>query len=182
MASEAQTLAATPDAYHAEALLLGMGAETWVYISVSIFLLLAVFVGKLPQRIAEGLDAHINGVKRQLNEAAAIRAEAEALLAETQRKAAAAAGDAEAILARAHSEASQLVADAKTGLDLTIARRKAAAEQKIDVAGRTAEADIRRRAAELAVASARAELVKRAPAEADKLTSASISELERRLN
>ena len=182
MASEAQTLAAEPGAYQAEATLLGMGAETWVYISVAIFLLLAVFVGKLPQRIAAGLDAYIGGVKRQLSEAAAIRGEAEALLAETQRRAAEAASDAAAILDRARSEAEQLVAEARSGLEATIARRKALAEAKIDVAGRTAEAEIRSRAAVLAVAAARTELAERAPAEAARLTAASISELERRLN
>lgn len=182
MASEAQTIAAAPDAYHAEAQLLGMGAETWVYISVAIFLLLAVFVGKLPHRIGAGLDAYISGVKRQLTEAAAIRAEAEALLAETQRKAAAAATDAAAILDRARSEAEQLVAHAKAGMVATIDRRKALAETRIDVAGRAAEAEIRSHAVTLAVDAARAELVRRAPDEATRLTGASISELERRLH
>ena len=50
-----------------EALLLGMGAEGWVSVSMFIFFALAIIIGKLPQRIAAALDARISAVKRQLD-------------------------------------------------------------------------------------------------------------------
>lgn len=185
MAAPAETHAGTEahggEAYHEEALLLGLNAEMWVYISVTIFIILAVVIGKLPQRIGEALDGYIAGVRRQLDEAKAIRAEAETLLADARAKQAAASADAAAIVAHAKNEAALLVAEAKANLETTIERRKRIAEDKVTAAGRAAEAEIRARAAQLAIENARTELTAKAPAEAPRLTQAAISELERRL-
>jgi len=175
------TSAGTVSAGHeVEPTLLGLGAETYVYISVLIFLLLAVFVGKLPQRITQALDGRIAEAKRALEDAKSIRAEAEALLAGAKRQQAAAASDAEAILARAQTEADQLLTDAQAGADATITRRTRMAEDKIAAAHRGAEADLRAQAVELATAQARRALVERADAGVQaKLADAAIADLGR---
>ena len=143
--AETETYAATTaEGGHGEGpLLLGMGAEQWVSVSMFIFFALAIIIGKLPQKIAAALDDRIAGVKRQLDEAKAIRADAEALLVEAGRASDAATADAAAIVARAESEAAELVNQSRKAAELTIERRTAAAEAKIAAAERAAEADLR---------------------------------------
>jgi F-type H+-transporting ATPase subunit b len=183
-ATAAETHAGTEAAgHHEEALLFGMGAEGWVSVSMFIFFALAIFVGKLPQRIAGALDDRIAGVKRQLEEAKAIRADAEALLIEAGRARDAASRDAAAIVARAEAEAAELVATSQRNAALTIERRTAAAEAKIAAAERAAEAELRADVARRVTAAA-ATLI---AAKADKtlqarLTDDAIAGLERRLH
>jgi F-type H+-transporting ATPase subunit b len=170
-------------AHHEEALLLGQGAEFYVYVSMAIFFALAIILGKLPQRIAGALDDRIAGVKRQLDEAKAIRAEAETLLADAGKARDAATRDAAAIVARAESEAAELVAASQKAAELTIERRTAAAEAKIAAAERAAEAELRADVARRVTAAA-ATLI---AANADKalqsqLTDDAIAGLERRLH
>ncbi len=169
--------------HHDEAVLLGLGAEAWVYVSVAIFLILAVLVGKLPQRIAAGLDAKIAGVKRQLDEAKAIRAEAETLLADARQRQAASAKDAEAIVARARAEAAELVAASEKAAADTIARRTAAAEAKIAAAERSAEAELRADVAARVTAAAATLISQKADKKAlAKLTDDAIAGLDRQLH
>ncbi len=148
--------------------LLGLGAEGWVYVGLTIFLLLAVFVGKAPQKIVEALDARIAATRRQLDEARAIRAEAEALLATATARNAASAGDAAAIIAHAESEAKQLLAKAEADATELMARRAKMAEDKIGAAERGAVAEVRARAADAAAQAAAAVIAGHHGAAADK--------------
>ncbi len=170
-------------AAHAEATLLGLPAETWVYISVSIFFVLAIVLFKAPKLIADALDARITAVKRQLDEAKALRGEAEALLADAKAKADAANRDAEAILARARTEAQTLVAESEKTAAETIARRTAAAEAKISAAERGAEAELRAELARRVTAAAASVIAGKADkAMRDRLTDDAIAGLDRRLH
>jgi F-type H+-transporting ATPase subunit b len=169
--------------HHEEATLFGFGAEFWVYVSMAIFILLAVFVGKLPSRITGALDDRIAGVKRQLEEAKAVRSEAEALLADANRRREAATKDAEAIVARARAEAAELVANSEKAASLTIERRTAAAEAKIAAAERAAEAELRADVARRVTAAAAALIAQHTDKKlASKLTDDAITGLERRLH
>jgi F-type H+-transporting ATPase subunit b len=109
---------------HEEPVLLGLEAESWVYISVTIFFVLAVVLGKVPARIAGALDERIAGVRKQLDEAKGLRAEAEALLNDAKARADAAAKDAAAMVARAETEAAELVKAGEKAAAETIARRR----------------------------------------------------------
>lgn len=145
------------DAEHEEGpMLLGLGAEGWVYVGLTIFLLLAVFVGKAPQKIAAALDGRIADIRRQLEEAKAIRAEAEALLSAAKARSAASAGDAAAIIAQAETEAKAMLAKAEADAAELMARRAAMAEDKIAAAERGAIAEVRARAADAATRAAAA--------------------------
>mgnify|MGYP002784665689 CR=1 FL=1 len=171
------------EAHHAEATLFGVGAEGWVYTGVAIFIVLAVVVGKLPARIAGALDERIANVKKQLAEAAALRAEAEALLKDAQARKAAAEQDALAIRSRAANEAAELVAEAERVASETIARRTAAAEAKIAAAERAATAELRADVARQVTQAAGAIIAARADKELQaKLTDEAIAGLERRLH
>ena len=147
--------------------LLGLGAEGWVYVGLTIFLLLAIFYAKAPQKIAEALDARIANTRRQLDEAKAIRAEAEALLADAKQRSAASAGDAAAIVAHAEAEAKAMLAKAESDATDLMARRAKMAEDKIGAAERAAIAEVRQRAADAATMAATAIIAQGHDAAAD---------------
>src|SRR3546814_17975522 len=73
--------------------MLGLNAEGWVYVSLTIFIVGIFWFGRAHHRLRDALDARIADTRRELDEAARLRAEAEALLAAAQRRNAARAGD-----------------------------------------------------------------------------------------
>lgn len=147
--------------------LLGLSAEGWVYVSLTIFILLAIFVGKAPRKIAQALDARIAETRRQLDEAKAVRAEAEGLLADARRRQQAAASDAEAIMRQAETAAKAMVAKAEGDAEALIERRARMAEDTIAAAERTALAEVRATAAEAATKAAAALIAAKHGADAD---------------
>lgn len=157
------------DGTHGEGpVLLGLGAEGWVYVGLTIFILLAIFVGKAPKKITDTLDARIAETRRQLDEASRLRGEAEALLAEAKARNAASAGDAAAIIAHAESEANAMLVKAEMDLTDLVARRRKMAEDKIAAAERGAIAEVRATAADAAARAASTIIAQHHGADADK--------------
>jgi F-type H+-transporting ATPase subunit b len=148
--------------------LLGLSAEGWVYVGLTIFILLAIFVAKAPKIITDALDARIAETRRTLDEAKAIRAEAEALLAKAQAQSKASAGDAAAIIGHAEAEAKTLLAQAKSQAAELTARRAKMAEDKIGAAERSALAELRATAASAASGIAAQVIAQSHSASADK--------------
>jgi F-type H+-transporting ATPase subunit b len=109
---------------------------------------------KVPAMIAGALDSQIAGIRAQLDQATALRAEAEAIKAEYEAKAKQAAIDAEAMKVAAEEEAKAIVSRAKSDATALIGRRAQAAEDKIAAAERAAIADVRKTAATAAAAAA----------------------------
>ena len=153
---------------HAEPTLLGLESEGWVYVGLTIFFLLAIFVAKAPAKITALLDGRIADTRRALDEAKALRAEAEALLAQAKVRQAETHKDAEGILAHAKIEAGQIVAQAKIDADDLITRRGKMAEDKIGAAERAAIAKVRAKAASAAASAAADMIARRHDATADK--------------
>lgn len=135
--------------------LLGLSAEGWVYVSITLFFLIAIFVMKAHKQIAAGLDARIAETRRSLDEAQAIRAEAEALLSDAKAKQAAAAKEAAGIIAHAKDEAGSIVAKAQADTVDLVARREKMAEDKISAAERSAVDALRAQTADAATTAAR---------------------------
>ncbi len=148
--------------------LLGLNAEGWVYVGLTIFILIAIFVAKAPKKITDALDARIADTRRTLDEAKDIRAEAEALLAKAKAQTEASAGDAAAIIAHAEAEAKILLAEAQVHARELTERRAKMAGDKIAAAERTAVADIRARAASAAAGIAAQVIAQTHDANADK--------------
>jgi F-type H+-transporting ATPase subunit b len=135
------------EAEHATPSALGFDATMLVVIGLAIW-------KKVPAMIAGALDKQISGIKAQLDQATALRAEAEAIKAEYEAKAKQAAQDAIDMKAAAEEEAKQIVAQAKTDATALIGRRAKAAEEKIAAAERAAIADVRAKAAAVSAAAA----------------------------
>ena len=131
----------------------GMDSTGWVAIAALIVIGLMLWK-KVPAAIGRMLDTRIDAIKSQLDEAAKLRAEAEALRAEYEAKAQAAQADAATMRAHAHQEAIEIVAKAKADAEALMDRRARMAEDKIATAERSAIAEVRARAADAAAKAA----------------------------
>lgn len=152
---------------HVEPELFGFAPFQIVAFAMAVVILIAVWK-KVPGAIAGGLDNKIAAIKRQLDEAKALRAESEALRDEYRRKVADAGKDAEAMLANAQREADAIVAKAESDSQAMVERRKRMAEDKIAAAEREAIEDVRARAASAATIAARGLIADKHDAEADR--------------
>ena len=153
--------------FHHEPAFLGVTAPGFVALSMLVVIGIMIWQ-KVPGMIAGALDSRIATIRKQLDEATALRAEAEAQLAEAKARNAASAGDAQAIVAHAEAEAAGLLAKAEADLAELIARRQTMAEDKIAAAERGAIAEVRALAADAAVRAATTILAERHGADADK--------------
>ncbi|HVW57987.1 MAG TPA: F0F1 ATP synthase subunit B [Rhizobiaceae bacterium] len=135
-----------------------MDATSWAtlfaLIGLLVFFAIAIYV-KAPAALAKSLDERGAKISAELEEAKKLRDEAQAILAEYQKKRKEAEAEAGQIVAAAKHEADLLLADAKEKTEDYVARRTAAAEQKIAQAERDAVNEVRARAVDMAVEAAR---------------------------
>jgi F-type H+-transporting ATPase subunit b len=129
------------------------GPEAWVAIAFLCFLALLAYLG-VHRKLIDSLDQRQARIKGDLDEAKRLREEAQALLADFERKGRAAESEAEAIIASAKAEAERLATEAKSRMEDFVARRTKMAETKIAQAEAQALADVRSAAADAAVAAA----------------------------
>lgn len=135
-------------------------SEMWyedpkIWVAAGFILFMVLFVRKLLPMITHGLDARSKRIEEQLNQAAALRAEAEAVLKDYQAKQKAFAEEADALLRQAEEEVARLKSRAEAELQETVARRKAQAEANIAQAEATAIAHVRGHMVDMATAAAR---------------------------
>jgi len=157
-------------------------AEFWVAVAFLIFVgVLAYF--RIHNRAVGALDQRAARIRGELDEARRLKEEAQALLAEYQRRQREAESEAAAILAGAKAEAERIAAEAKVRMEDFLARRTRMAETKIAQAEAQALADVRGAAAEAAVAAAEKILTQAVKGKvADELISKGIADLKSRLN
>jgi F-type H+-transporting ATPase subunit b len=156
-------------------------ASVWVLIALAIFIGIVIYF-RVPKMIVKVLDDRIGTVESELAQAEALRAEAKALLAEYEARRENAEKEAEDIVAAAREEAFRLTADAKASLELLVARRTRAVEDKIALAEAQAVAEVRARSADIAVEAARMLLTQQVATKGDALVDQAISEVGERLN
>lgn len=127
------------------------------FVVVIAFLL---FVGilvyyKVPGKVGGMLDKRADNISSELNEARALREEAQALLASYERKQKEVQEQADRIVATAKDEANQAAETAKADIAKSITRRLAAAEEQIASAQAAAVKEVRDQAVMVAVAAAK---------------------------
>ena len=153
--SLAATLLATP-AFAAG------GDYAWYSMNDTNFVVLVAFLGFIgvlvyfgvPKLITKMLDDRAEGIKTDINEARALREEAQTILASFERKHKEVEGQAAGIIEHAKSEA-QIAADAaKADLKDSIVRRLAAAEDQIKSAEVAAVREVKDKAVTIAIAAA----------------------------
>lgn len=157
-------------------------AEFWVGVGLVAFFGILVLV-KVPGMIAAQLDGAATKIQSELDEAARLRAEAEALLAQIKLEKAEAEAQAADMLKAAEADARRLEEDAKVKLEEALARRQTLAERRIAQAEAQAAAEVKSAAAELAIKAAEDILAARlASQDRDPLADDAIAQMATRLN
>ncbi|WP_350332869.1 F0F1 ATP synthase subunit B [Coralliovum pocilloporae] len=159
-----------------------MDATFWATVALIIFLAILFYI-KVPAKITGSLDDRADGIRKELDDARKLREEAQALLADYQRRQREAEKEAEGIIAAAEREADLLQEEAKAKIEDYIARRTKMAEQKIAQAEAQAAADVKAAAVDLAMAAAETVLTKQITGkDASALVDKSIAEVKANLN
>lgn len=147
-----------------------------------------LFVGvllylKVPTLLGGMLDKRAEGIKSELDEARALREEAQTLLAGYERKQKEVQDQADRIVAHAKEEAKAAAEQAKEDLKLSIARRMAAAEDQIASAESSALKEVRDRAVAIAIGAAKDVIAKQmTAAESNKLIEDAIADVDAKLH
>lgn len=147
----------------------GLNVTWYVAAAMTALLIFAFFFAKVHKIAAGGLDNSIAEIRKQLEEARTLRAEAEALRKEYADKITNAERDAAAMIDHARQEADALIAKAEEDATTVIARREKMASEKIEAAERTAVAELRAKAAGAAATAARGLIAQNHSAAADKV-------------
>lgn len=125
----------------------------WVAVCVLLFLALIIWKGAF-KALGQALDDRAAKIEAELDEAKRLRNDAQAVLADYQRKQKEAEEQAEEIIKQARHDAETMAAKARKDMTERLERRAAMAEAKIASAEAQALAEVRAKAAEIAVEAA----------------------------
>ncbi len=127
----------------------------WAFVGLIIFIGVVIYM-KVPKTITKSLDDRAAKITSELAAAEALRKEAEAKLADAEKRAAVAEADAKEIVEAARREAEQVAAAASASLVERIARREKIAEERIARAEAEAIRDVKLAAVDTASKAAAA--------------------------
>jgi F-type H+-transporting ATPase subunit b len=142
-----------------------------------------LFYFKVPGMIGGLLDKRADTIRGELEEARALREEAQTLLASYERKQKEVQEQADRIIAQAKDEAATAAEQAKADLQKSITRRIAAAEDQIASAEAAAIKEVRDRAVVIAIGAARDVIAKQmTAADGNKLIDEGIDVVDAKLH
>jgi len=153
-----------------------------VLIAFLVFVGILVYFG-VPGQLGKMLDGRAEGIRKDLEEARALREEAQSLLASYERKQRDVQEQADRIVESARAEANRAAEQAKQDIAASVERRLTAAEEQIRTAQDAAVREVRDRAVAVAIEVSREIIAKQMTAErGDKLIDESIAEAQRKLH
>ena len=130
-------------------------------VAIAFFLFVGVlFYFKVPSLLGSLLDKRAEGIQSELDEARALREEAQSVLASYERKQLEVQEQADRIVAQAKESATEAAEQAKKDLAASIERRVQAAQDQIASAEQSAVRQVRDEAARIAVSAAGAVVAK----------------------
>lgn len=142
-----------------------------------------LFYFKVPSLIGGMLDKRATGIKSELEEARALREEAQTLLASYERKQQEVKDQADRIVTAAKAEAQEAADQARADLEKSIARRVATAQDQIESAQAAAVKEVRDQAIIIAIASAKDVIAKQmTAAEGNALIDAAIADVDSKMH
>lgn len=138
---------------------------------------------KIPSILSGMLDKRAEGIKAELEEAKALREEAQTLLASYERKQREVQAQADAIVKTAKEDAEAAAAQAKVDLEASITRRLATAEDQLASAQASAVKEVKDKAVSVAIAAA-ADVIqsKLGKDDLESLNAAAIKEVQAKLH
>jgi len=159
-------------------------ANTDFVVTIAFILFVGVLLYfKVPGLLAGLLDKRAEGIKSELEQARALREEAQTILASYERKQQEVKDQSVRIIDAAKTEAETAAAVAREELKATIARRLLAAEDQIKSAQNAVVKDVRDRAVSVAIAAAGDVIAKTmAAADSNALIDAAIGDVEAKLH
>ena len=148
------------------------------------FVIFVAAVARVVWRSAtKALDDRATGIKASIDDAATLREEAQAMLADYKRKQQGAQAEAEAVIAHAREEAARMADEAERALGDALRRREQQAIAKIAQAEQEALGEVRAHAVRLSAAAARTLIGRHLDKpRADALVSQSVESLPRHLH
>ncbi|MFY0594858.1 MAG: F0F1 ATP synthase subunit B [Cognatishimia sp.] len=174
--------AATP-AFAASGPFFSLGNTDFVVLLAFILFILVLIKFKVPGMLAGMLDKRAEGIQSELDEARALREEAQTILASYERKQKEVQEQADRIVAQAKTDAEAAAEQAKEDLKTSIARRLAVAEDQIESAQASAVKEVRDQAIVIAVGAANEVIAKGiTAADGNKLIDAAIAEVDAKLH
>lgn len=179
----ALTFGAASPALAAEGPFFSLANTDFVVVLAFLLFIGILLMAKVPSMLGKQLDNRSEGIRKELEEARALREEAQTILASYERKQKEVQEQADRIVKTAKSEATASAEQAKADLEKSIARRLAGAEEQIASAETAAVNAVRDRAVTVAVAAAREVIAKQMSAtEGNKLIDASIATVQSKLH
>ncbi|MFL4469898.1 F0F1 ATP synthase subunit B [Tateyamaria armeniaca] len=159
-------------------------ANTDFIVLIAFILFIGVLVYfKVPGMLSKMLDDRSSGIQSELDEARALRDEAQTLLASYERKHKEVQDQADRIVAQAKADAEAAADQARSDLERSIERRIASAEDQIASAQAGAIKEVRDQAIVVAVAAAREVIAEQmTAADANKLVDDAISQVDAKLH
>jgi F-type H+-transporting ATPase subunit b len=156
----------------------GFFAEPRNWVAISFFVFFILFGKKLWSALADMLDDRSSKVRAELDEAARLRSEAEAMLREAEKRRAEALEEAKALIAGAQAEAARVAAATAAEAEASARRREQQALDRIAAAEKAAVDDVRLAAVDVATIAARHVISDGLSADADShLIDAAITQL-----
>lgn len=154
------------------------------FVAAAFFTVIGAFIYlKLPSKLMQSLDEKSAQIAKELDDAKALRAEAEKVLADYEEQRKQAEAQAEQMIADAKASAERTAAEARAAMQVAMERRTKQAEEKTARAQENLEKEVRAAITSLAV-DATAHLVATGMTDemAQKLVDGNIAELGERLN
>jgi F-type H+-transporting ATPase subunit b len=176
-------LSAASPAWAAEGAFFSLSNTDFVVLIAFLLFIGVLVYYKVPGLVGRKLDERAEGIKSDLDEARAIREEAQSLLTSFERKQKDVQAQADRIVSQARDEANEAAKEAKEDIGKSVERRMKAAEDQLASAEARAVRDIRDQAVSVAVAAARDVIAKQMTTE-DRNASidAAIDEVEAKLH
>ena len=160
-----------------------MFADPSFWVGLAFVLVVALIYKPAMKSISASLDARSSAIRTQIEEARKLREDAQALLADYQRKQRDAMAEAEKIINQAKEEAARTRAEAEQDLTRAIERRKQQALERIAQTEAQAVAQVQNTAVDVALAAAEQLMAQNiAAGQAQAMVDKSIAELGKRLN
>lgn len=162
---------------------INMGNTDFVVILAFLLFVGILLYVKVPSMMSKMLDDRADGIKSELEDARALREEAQTLLASYERKQKDVQVQADRIVANAAEEATAAAVQAKADLEVSIARRLVAAQEQIAAAEASAIKEVRDSAITVAVEVADKVISDQLTAtDANKLIDAAIGDVNAKLH
>lgn len=153
-----------------------------VLLGLIVFVAILIYY-KVPSMIGGMLDKRADGIQSELDEARALRDEAQSLLASYERKQREVQEQADRIVAAAKEEATVAAEQARADLAVSLERRMAAAQEQIENAQTAAIKEVRDQSVTVAMSVARQVIAKQmTAAQGNSLIDSAIDEVDAKLH